>query len=132
VWRDTAALWPGEDWRAKIRQAITADALVFVACYSRASLKRRRSYQNEELVLAIEQLRQRRPDDPWLIPVRLDDCEIPAPDLGGGRTLASIQRADLFGNRYGAELAKLIAAVSRILGRKASITAGLTGNCRRV
>ena len=28
VWRDTADLWPGEDWQAKIRQAITANALV--------------------------------------------------------------------------------------------------------
>jgi transcriptional regulator with XRE-family HTH domain len=125
VWRDTAALWPGEDWRAKIRQAITDDALVFVACYSRASFRRRKSYQNEELALATEQLRQRRPDDPWLIPVRLDECEIPDLDLGGGRTLASIQRADLFGDRYGEELAKLIAVVSRILGRETSITARL-------
>jgi hypothetical protein len=31
VWRDTAELWPGEDWRAKIKQAITRDALVFLA-----------------------------------------------------------------------------------------------------
>jgi nucleoside phosphorylase len=124
VWRDTSALWPGEDWRAKIRQAITDDALVFVACYSHASLRQRRSYQNEELVLAIEQLRQRRPDDSWLIPVRLDECEIPDLDLGGGRTIASIQRADLFGERYGEELAKLIAAVSRILGRKPGAMAG--------
>ncbi len=54
VWRDTADLWPGEDWRAKVLQAITADALVFVACFSRNSLARNVSYQNEELILAIE------------------------------------------------------------------------------
>jgi hypothetical protein len=59
VWRDTADLWPGEDWRAKIRRAITDDALVFIACFSQTSLRRRVSYQNEELVLAIEQLRLR-------------------------------------------------------------------------
>ena len=34
VWRDTADLWPGEDWRAKIRQAIVDGALVFIACFS--------------------------------------------------------------------------------------------------
>ena len=28
VWRDTADLWPDEDWRTKIRRAITDDALV--------------------------------------------------------------------------------------------------------
>lgn len=118
VWRDTEDLWPGEDWRTKIREAITGNALVFIACFSRAGLGRHRSYQNEELVLAIEQLRLRRPDDPWLIPVRLDECEIPDRDLGGGRTLTSIQRADLFGDRSDEEVARLIAAVLRILGRR--------------
>jgi hypothetical protein len=40
VWRDTADLWPGEDWRAKIRQAITGSALAFIACFSTRSLAR--------------------------------------------------------------------------------------------
>ena len=85
VWRDTADLWPGEDWRIMIRRAITDNALVFMACFSRASLARGKSYQNEELTLAIEQLRLRSPHDPWLIPVRFDACEIPDRDIGGGR-----------------------------------------------
>lgn len=55
------------------------------------------SYQNEELTEAIEQFRLRRPEDPWLIPVRFDECEIPDRDIGAGRTLASLQRTDLFG-----------------------------------
>jgi TIR domain len=117
VWRDTADLWPGEDWRTKIRQAITGNALVFIACFSGASVGRGTSYQNEELNLAAEQLRLRRPDDPWLIPARLDECEIPDYDLGGGRTLASIQRVDLFGDRSGVESARLVEAVRRILER---------------
>jgi len=80
-----------------IRRAITDDALVFIACFSHKSLARNKSYQNEELTVAIEQLRSRRPDVPWLIPVRFDDCEIPDYDIGPGRTLRSIHRADLFG-----------------------------------
>ena len=87
VWRDTEDLWPGEDWRKKIRHAISQNALVFIACFSQASLARAKSYQNEELTLAIEQLRRRPQDDLWLIPVRLDKCEIPDLDIGGGRTL---------------------------------------------
>jgi hypothetical protein len=118
VWRDTADLWPGEDWRAKIRAAITSNALVFLACFSSSSLARARSYQNEELVLAIEQLRQRPPEDPWLIPVRFDDCQIPDRDIGAGRTLSSIQRADLFGDHYDEATQRLIAAILRILGRR--------------
>lgn len=55
VWRDTAQLWPGQDWRAQIRRAITSDALIFLMCFSQASTSRPVSYQNEELVLAIEQ-----------------------------------------------------------------------------
>ena len=126
VWRDTADLWPGEDWRAKIRRAITDNALVFVACFSRASLARSKSYQNEELILAIGQLRLRSPENPWLIPVRFDECEIPDRDIGGGRTLSSIQRADLFGNRTNGGTARLVASVLRILGHPAEISAIVT------
>lgn len=118
VWRDMADLWPGEDWRIKIRHAITEDALVFIACFSRQSLARSKSYQSEELVLAIEQMRLRRPDEPFLIPVRFDDCDIPDRDLGSGRRLGSLQRADLFGERGDHNAARLTAAVLRILRRR--------------
>ena len=119
VWRDTADLWPGEDWRAEIRRAITHDALVFLACFSHSSLARKVSYQNEELALAIEQMRLRRPGEPWLIPVRFDDCDVPDIDIGGGRSLASIQRADLFGEPPEESFARLTTAVLRILGHDA-------------
>jgi len=117
VWRDTADLWPGEDWRARIRAAITSNALVFLACFSGSSLARNRSYMNEELVLAIEQLRQRTPERPWLIPVRFDDCEIPDRDIGAGRTLTSIQRVDLFGDSYDDGAHRLVSAILQVLGQ---------------
>jgi hypothetical protein len=117
VWRDTADLWPGEDWRQKIGHAITDNALVFIACFSRHGAARTRSYQNEELLLAVDQLRLRRPDDPWLIPVRFDDCDIPDLAIGGGRTLGSLQRADLFSGEASEGAARLIRAVLRILER---------------
>jgi hypothetical protein len=114
VWRDNN-LWPGEDWRIKIRQAVTHDAFAFIVCFSAKSVHLEASYQNEELLLAIEQARLHRPDVPWLFPVRLDDCLIPDIDLGGGRTLASIQRADLFGDYREEGIARLVAAVLRAL-----------------
>ena len=123
VWRDTEDLWPGEDWRTKIRQAITNDALVFVACFSRASVSRHKSYQNEELALAIEQFRLRRPGDPWFFPVRLDECDIPNYDIGGGRTLESIQHVDLFGDRSNEEVTRLISTIQRIPGWNPDTTA---------
>lgn len=118
VWRDTTSLWPGADWRAKIRAAITGEALVFIACFSSQSLARAKSYQNEELTLAIEQLRLRPSNAVWLIPVRLDECVIPDQDLGGGRTLSSIQCADLFGDHRDAALPRLVAVVLGILGSR--------------
>lgn len=117
VWRDTASLWPGEDWRAKIRDAITRDALVFIACFSSHSAARQTSHMYEELLLAIDQLRLRRPDVPWLMPVRFDDCDIPDLDLGAGRTLTSIQRADLFGPSRDRACIRLIEAAQRLLPR---------------
>lgn len=129
VWRDTD-LRPGEDWRIRIRHAITRDALAFIACFSTNSTSRESSYQREELTLAIEQLRQRKPDTSWLLPVRLDDCIIPDLDIGGGRTLASIQRADLFGDRRDEGVARLVAAVLGILGSP-SRTAVVQGSAYR-
>jgi hypothetical protein len=115
VWRDTASLWPGEDWQAKVRGAITEGALVFVACFSSHSTTRRRGHQHEELLLAIDQLRSRPTDTPWLIPVRFDDCVIPDLELGSGRTLGSIQRVDLFGANRAQAVGRLVAEVRRVL-----------------
>jgi hypothetical protein len=116
VWRDVTHLWPGEDWRARIRYAITRDSIVFIACFSNESNVRRTSYQREELLLAIDQLRLRRPDDPWFIPIRFDDCSLPDLDIGGGRSLASIQGVDLFGDRRDEGIARLVTSIRRILG----------------
>jgi len=57
------------------------------------------------------------PDEPWLIPVRFDECDIPDLDFGGGRPLASIQRADLFGEHSDEGATRLVAAILRLLGR---------------
>lgn len=116
VWRDTESLWPGDDWKLRIREAITRNSLAFIACFSSKSASRPVSYQNEELLLAIEQLRQRPPTTPWLIPVRFDECEVPEFDLGAGRTLASLQRVDLIGDDWDPGAARLVAGVIRILG----------------
>jgi WD40 repeat protein len=112
VWRDRSALWPGQDWKTKIRNAITNEALVFLACFSTRGAARSASYQREELVLAIEQLRLRRIDEGWLIPVRLDECQLPDLDLGAGRTLSSIQYVDVFGDSEVTGPARLIATIT--------------------
>jgi hypothetical protein len=120
VWRDKTSLRSGDDWPAEIRNAISRDAQVFIACFSSHSAARQESYMNEELLLAIERLRLRRPHDPWLMSVRFDECKIPEFELGAGRTLASIQSADLFGASRDKEAEKLVAAVQRLFRQHAS------------
>ncbi len=117
VWRDTENLWPGQDWRLEIRRAITAGSFAFLACFSDNSAARQTTYQNEELIVAIEQMRQMPPGRPWLLPIRLSDCDVPDFDLGAGRTLASLQRVDLFGDLWQTGTARLVAAVIRMLGQ---------------
>lgn len=70
------------------------------------------------LSLVIGELRQRLPDQMWLFPVRLDECEIPDLDIGFGRQLTSIQSADLFGDSYGENVARLVTAIRRLLERE--------------
>ena len=69
VWRDTADLWPGQDWQASIRRAINVSALVFLACFSQLGTSLSMSCQDEELLSAIDHL-QRSPDDSRLMPAR--------------------------------------------------------------
>src|SRR5579884_2073483 len=117
VWRDTENLWPGQDWRMEIRRAITGGSFAFLACFSDNSAARQTTYQNEELIVAVEQMRQMPPGRPWLLPIRLADCDVPEFDLGAGRTLASLHRVDLFGDMWRTGTARLVAAVVRMLGQ---------------
>lgn len=82
AWRDSAKLWPGQDWRLEIRRAITGDALVFLACFSLASGSRRTSYQNEELTLAIARPKHAARFASTTPSLRLTDSPGPAPRPG--------------------------------------------------
>lgn len=118
-WRDRKDLGPGDSWKAKIREAISTGSLVFLACFSNESRVRTKSYMNEELTLAVEEVRQRAPGATWLIPVRFDDGPVPEWELGGGRTLNDINYADLFGDRYLVEMLGLITTINGLLGAPA-------------
>jgi hypothetical protein len=114
VWRDTEELWPGQDWKHKIRDAISKGSFAFLACFSTRSIQKPITYQNEELLLAVEQMRLRLPGTSWLIPIRFDDCPIPNFDLGAGRSLNDIQRVDLFGSVRRRNLDRLLREIQNI------------------
>jgi WD40 repeat protein len=115
VWRDTDSLQFGENWQEKIREAITQNALVFIACFSSHSAARPKSYQNLELRWAIDEYRSRPATAQWLLVVRFDDCEVPDFDLGGGVMLTSLPTADLFGERGDESRAQIVSTACRLL-----------------
>ena len=97
LWLDREKILAGEPWRVAIRKAIR-DGTFFIACLSQSSQSKRRSYMNEELVLAIEEIRLRPAERIWFIPVLLEPIEIPELEIGGGRTLSSLNYIALYEN----------------------------------
>jgi hypothetical protein len=97
VWLDKTQLGPGYRWKDEIRKAIS-EGDFFIACFSEAYERRAKSYMNEELTLAIEELRQRPAERAWFIPVLLSKCEVPARSIGAGETLRDIQWVEFYRN----------------------------------
>jgi HEAT repeat protein len=95
VWLDQDQLQPGQRWRDEIRKGIEQGDF-FLACFSHAYHERWKTYMNEEITLAIEELRQRPVDRSWFIPVLLSDCQVPDRSIGGGETLRSLQWVSLY------------------------------------
>lgn len=74
-WQDTRELLGGEDWDQATREAI-ARSDFFVALLSHHSI-RKRGYFQCEVSLAVERLAEHWEKDIFLIPLRLDDCQVP-------------------------------------------------------
>jgi|WetSurMetagenome_2_1015567.scaffolds.fasta_scaffold66568_3 hypothetical protein len=94
VWLDRKAIRPGSRWKTAIRDAIR-NGDFFIACFSKNYESKNKTYMNEELALAIEELRQYSITRAWFIPVLLTDCSIPGMTIGPGETLRDLQWVDL-------------------------------------
>lgn len=97
VWIDREQIKPGSRWTEAIQDAISEGSF-YIACFSNAYKERSKSYMNEELTIAIEELRLRPTDHNWFIPVLLDETKVPNRRIGGGETLRSLQWVELFDN----------------------------------
>ncbi|MFE5564801.1 toll/interleukin-1 receptor domain-containing protein [Amycolatopsis japonica] len=115
-WRDRTSLAPGDQWRDKVRDAIRAGSLVFLACFSDQYRGKKKSYMNEELTLAIAEFRLYAPEATWLIPVRFDDGDIPEREIAPGRTLRDLNYIDLFGDEYPVNMVALTSTITKIMG----------------
>ena len=87
-WLDRRKLLPGQNWPRRIEDAI-ANADFFVACFSSSSVNKRGGFQCE-VRYALSCASRLPIDDVFLIPVRLDDCRVPA------RIQRETQYVDLF------------------------------------
>ena len=79
-WMDKQSIVPGEKWERAIQCALKK-ADFFVACLSSISV-RKRGYLQREFKFALDKWREFLEDDIYIIPIRLDNCEIPA-ELSG-------------------------------------------------
>jgi hypothetical protein len=94
-WLDDVDLVPGQIWKDEIPKAIR-QAKAFLACMSSQSVNKIGYVQNE-FRLALAAFGERPQGSIYLIPVRLDDCDVPdlqIPDRG--LSLRDIQWVDLW------------------------------------
>ena len=87
TWIDEHKLLPGQDWRLEIESSIEKSDIILL-CLSNTSINKR-GYIQKEMRLAIDTAELMPEGSIFIIPVRLEECEVP-------RKLQSLQWVDLF------------------------------------
>jgi hypothetical protein len=109
-WLDEKKLLPGQDWRLKIEEAVEISDIVII-CLSSNSV-RKEGFVQKELRHAKDIALEKPEESIFLIPLRIDECDVP-------RGLGSYQRADYFGEKkdetYNALLESLKLRLEQIL-----------------
>jgi hypothetical protein len=107
-WLDRKKLLPGQNWPRAIQQAIEVSDY-FVACLSRKAVRKKGQYQ-AELRYALECAGRSPLDQTFFIPVRLEECPVPA------RISREIQYVDLFPD-WDAGIRRIADAMKQPYGR---------------
>ena len=87
TWLDSKKLQPGQDWQSEIRNALLKCDVVIV-CLSQG-FNKQQGYRHEELKLALEKANFLPDNEIFIIPVRLEKCDMP-------ESLRHLHRVDLF------------------------------------
>ena len=74
-WLDKKNLIPGQNWRSVISEVI-AKSQLFIACLSSRSIAKQ-SFVQREFRMALTNAADKPPGSIYIIPIRLDKCEIP-------------------------------------------------------
>ena|SRR6185295_19019852 len=77
VWLDEKELMPGQNWKYEIRQAILRSDIVIV-CLS-GQFNKQGGFRHKELKIALERAKSFPEDEIFLIPARLEKCNLPEP-----------------------------------------------------
>jgi hypothetical protein len=101
-WLDQEKILPGQNWRLVIETAVD-EADVVIICLSHQSVTKE-GYVQREIKYAYEIALEKPDGTIFLIPLRLDDCEIP-------RELRFLQRVDYFGVEKTAAYSDLLDAL---------------------
>lgn len=75
IWMDKKNLVPGQNWRIEIEKAISFSD-IFLACLSNNSVDKQ-GYVQKELKTALDFADQKPEGAIFIIPIRLDECEVP-------------------------------------------------------
>ena len=87
AWLDKENLQPGQNWEREIRKAIITSDMV-IACLSRG-FNKQKGFRHEELRIALEKAGLIPDGEVFIIPVRLEECDMP-------KSLRHLHRVDLF------------------------------------
>ena len=107
-WIDTKDILGGEKWELKIQEAIEQSLCVLV-CLSENAVDKEGIFQ-KEISYALEICKEKLPSDIFLIPLRLQDCQVP-------RRLRDYEWIDLFKHDGFLRLKKAIQAAAIRLNR---------------
>ncbi len=111
-WLDEEDLLPGQEWEDEIPRAVRESDIVLV-CLSNQSVTRT-GYVQREIRFALDAAEERPPGTIYVIPARLEECEVP--DL-----LRRWQRVDLFAERgYERLMQALRLHAARLVANQAS------------
>ena len=106
AWLDSESLQPGQNWQREIRKAILNSDVVLI-CLSQ-KFNEQHGYRHEELKLALEKANLLDTGEIFVIPVRLEKCDMP-------KSLSHLHRVDLFEPRGFKKLLRSLKSMEGLL-----------------
>ncbi len=77
AWLDEKELFPGQNWKYEIRQAILRSDVVIV--FLSMQFNKQGGFRHEEIKIALEKARSFPDGEIFIIPARLEKCDLPEP-----------------------------------------------------